>query len=319
MRISKEVKTGVVVILTLVGFYTLFNFLKGKNLFASGNTYYVKYDDVSGLAPSKPVSVNGLRVGRVDEIKIMDKQSPIYFVVKISLERDIDFSKNTVAEIYEPGLMSGPEIRLLLDYKGPRAKNEDTLRPLVKPSLTSMFSKELEPTKRKIDSLLVSVNSTMMSVDKLLDEENRQSLKNVLKNLDATIVTFNGTAQSITKTSDNANSLIIENKTQLRNTLASAEQAIAKFGTMAHKINNLELEKIIKNFEEASENLNTVLAKVNSGEGTLGAMMNDKQLYDNLTQTSKTLDALLSDLKENPNRYVQFSIFGKKQKTTEQK
>ncbi|SMC52876.1 MlaD family protein [Moheibacter sediminis] len=319
MRISKEVKTGVVVILTLVGFYSLFNFLKGKNLFASGNTYYVKYDDVSGLAPSKPVSVNGLRVGRVDEIKIMDKQSPIYFVVKISLERDIDFSKNTVAEIYEPGLMSGPEIRLLLDYKGPKARNEDTLRPLVKPSLTSMFSKELEPTKRKIDSLLVSVNSTMMSVDKLLDEENRQSLKNVLRNLDATLVTFNGTAQSITRTSDNANSLIIDNKAQLKNTLASAEQAIAKFGTMADKINNLELEKIIKNFEEASVNLNTVLAKVNSGEGTLGAMMNDKQLYDNLIQTSKTLDALLLDLKENPNRYVQFSIFGKKQKPTEEK
>lgn len=319
MRISKEVKTGAVVILTLVGFYTLFNFLKGKNLFASGNTYYVKYDDVSGLAPSKPVSVNGLRVGRVDEIKIMDKQSPIYFVVKISLERDIDFSKNTIAEIYEPGLMSGPEIRLLLDYQGPKAQNEDTLRPLVKQSLTAMFSKELEPTKRKIDSLLVSVNSTMMSVDKLLDEENRQSLKNVLKNLDATIVTFDGTARSITKTSDNANSLIIENKQQLRNTLASAEQAIAKFGTMADKINNLELEKIIKNFEEASVNLNTVLAKVNSGEGTLGAMMNDKQLYDNLTQTSKTLDELLVDLKENPNRYVQFSIFGKKQKVTEEK
>src|SRR5690606_9974306 len=116
MRISKEVKTGAVVIVTLLAFYALYNFLKGKNLFSAGNTYYVKYDDVSGLSPSKPVSVNGLRVGRVDEIQIMDKQSPIYFVVKLSLERDIDFSRNTVAEIYEPSmLMSGSEIRLLVD------------------------------------------------------------------------------------------------------------------------------------------------------------------------------------------------------------
>jgi len=319
MRISKEVKTGVVVILTLVGFYSLYNYLKGKNLFASGNTYYIKYDDVSGLAPSKPVSVNGLRVGRVDEIRIMDKQSPIYFVVKISLERDIDFSKNTVAEIYEPGIMSGPEIRLLLDYQGPKAQNEDTLRALVKPSLTAMFSKELEPTKRKLDSLLVSVNSTMTSVDKLLDEENRQSLKNVLKNLDATLVTFNGTAQSITRTSDNANALIGENRQQIKTTLASAEQTMTKFGTMADKVNNLELEKIIKNFEEASVSLNSTLNKINSGEGTLGAMMNDRELYDNLTQTSKSLDELLADFKENPNRYVQFSIFGKKQKAVEEK
>src|SRR5690606_8692243 len=292
MRISKEVKTGVVVILTLVGFYSLYNFLKGKNLFAAGNTYYIKYDDVSGLSPSKPVSVNGLRVGRVDEIQIKDGQTPIYFVVKISLERDIDFSKNTVAEIYEPGIMSGPEIRLLLDYQGPKAQNEDTLRALVKPSLTAMFSKELEPTKRKLDSLLVSVNSTMTSVDKLLDEENRQSLKNVLKNLDATLVTFNGTAQSITRTSDNANALIGENRQQIKTTLASAEQTMAKFRTMADKVNNLELEKIIKNFEEASVSLNSSLNKINSGEGTLGAMMNDRELYDNLTQTSKSLDEL---------------------------
>jgi len=314
MRISKEVKTGAVVVITLLAFYTLYNFLKGKNLFTPANTYYVKYDDVSGLAPSKPVSVNGLRVGRVDEIQIMDEQSPIYFVVKLRLERAIDFSKNTLAEIYEPSmLMSGSEIRLLVDYNGEKAKSGDTLRGLVRPSLTSMFSKELEPTKHKLDSLLTSVNSTMISVDKLLDEENRKNLKNVLKNLDATLVSFNGTAQSLTRTSDNANELIAENKHQLKNTLASAEQTMDKFGTMADKINNLELEKIIKNFEEASISLNTTLDKINNGQGTLGAMMNDRELYDNLTRTSKNLDAFLVDLKENPNRYVQFSIFGKKQ------
>lgn len=314
MRISKEVKTGAVVIVTLLAFYTLYNFLKGKNLFTGANVYYVKYDDVAGLAPSKPVSVNGLRIGRVDEIQIMDKQSPIFFIVKLRLERNIDFSKNTIAEIYEPSmLMSGAEVRLLLDYKGDRARSGDTLRGLVRPSLSNTFSKEFEPTKRKLDSLLVSVNSTMVSVDKLLDEENRNNLKNVLKNLDATLVSFNGTAQSLSRTSDNANALITENRQQLKNTLASAEQTMDKFGTMADKINNLELEKIIQNFEEASVSLNSALNKINNGEGTLGAMMNDKELYNNLTRTSKNLDALLVDLKENPNRYVQFSIFGKKQ------
>lgn len=313
MRISKEVKTGAVVIVTLLAFYALYNFLKGKNLFAAGNTYYVQYDDVSGLSPSKPVSVNGLRIGRVDEIKIMDQQSPIYFIVKLSLERKIDFSKNSVAEIYEPGLMSGAEVRLLLDYKGDKAQNGDTLRGLVRPSLTSNLTKEFEPTKRKLDSLLISVNSTMVSVDKLLDDENRNNLKNILRNLDATLVSFNGTAQSLTKTSDNANALIADNKEQLKNTLGSAEQTMEKFGVMADKINNLELEKIIKNFEEASLSLNTTLDKINNGQGTLGAMMNDRELYDNLTRTSENLDAFLVDLKENPNRYVQFSIFGKKQ------
>ncbi len=313
MRITKEVKTGFVVIVTLVAFYALYNFLKGKNLFAGGNTYYIKYENVSGLAPSKPVTVSGLRIGRVDEIQIIDNVTPIYFVVKIKLDKDIYFTKNTLAEIYEPGLMSGAEVRLLLDYQGPKAESGDTLRGMVKSSLTDVFSKELGPTKQKLDSLLVTFNSTMGSVDKVLDEENRQTLKQVLKSLDGTLVSFGHTSQSLTKTSDEANRMIANNNEQLKATLASAEQTMDKFGMVATKFNNLELEKIIKNFEEASVKLNATLDNINNSEGTLGAIMNDRELYDNLTRTSKTLDELLADLKENPNRYVQFSIFGKKQ------
>ncbi|MBA5628455.1 MlaD family protein [Moheibacter lacus] len=318
MRITKEVKTGFVVIVTLVAFYALYNFLKGKNLFSGGNTYYVKYENVSGLAPSKPVTVNGLRIGRVDEIKIIDNVSPIYFVVTIKLDRDLNFSTNTEAEIYEPGLMSGAEVRLLMDYQGQTAESGDTLRGKVKSSLTDVFSKELEPTKQKLDSLLVTFNSTMGSVDKMLDEENRQTLKQVLKNLDATLVSFGQTSKSLTQTSDQANQMIANNNEQLKATLASAEQTMDKFGTVANKFNNLELEKIIKNFEEASTKLNTTLDNVNNSKGTLGALMNDRELYDNLARTSNTLDELLADLKENPNRYVQFSIFGKKQAPPEE-
>ena len=313
MRITKEVKTGFVVIVTLVAFYALYNFLKGKNLLSGGNTYYVKYENVSGLAPSKPVTVNGLRIGRVDEIQIIDNVTPIYFVVTIKLDKNIDFSLNTEAEIYEPGLMSGAEVRLLLDYKGTKAESGDTLRGKVKSSMTDIFSKELGPTKQKLDSLLVTVNSTVGNVDKMLDDENRQSLKQVLKSLDATLIAFGQTSQSLTKTSDGANQMIANNNQQLKETLASAEQTMDKFGTVANKFNNLELEKIIKNLEDASTKLNGALDNINNSEGTLGAMMNDRELYDNLNRTSKTLDELLADFKENPNRYVQFSIFGKKQ------
>lgn len=313
MKITKEVKTGFVVIVTLVAFYALYNFLKGKNLFSGGSTYYVKYEDVSGLAPSKPVTVNGLRIGRVDEIKIMDKHTPIYFVVKIVLDKDIDFSKNTIAQIHEPGLMSGAEIRLLLDYNGVKAQGGDTLRGTVKSSLTDVFSKELEPTKQKLDSLLVTFNSTMSSVDKMLDEENRENLKKILISLDRTLNSFGQTSNSLTRTSEEINKMVATNNSQLNKTLVSAEQAMGKFGTVADKMNNLELEQIIANFEQASNKLNATLDNINNSKGTLGAILNDRELYDNLTKTSKTLEELLSDLKENPNRYVQFSIFGKKQ------
>lgn len=313
MKITKEVKAGFVVIVTLVSFYSLYNFLKGKNLFFKGDTFYVRYDDVNGLTPSKAVSVNGLKIGRVESIKIIDDSKPIHFLVTIELDKHIDFSKNTMAEIYEPGLMSGAEVQLLLNYEGAAAENGDTLQGIVRKSLTSSISSQLEPTKQKLDSLLVSLNTTAGSVNKMLDDENRENLKNVLRNLDATLLSFGTTAKSLTKTSDGANQLIADNSAQIKNTLASTQQAMDKFGTVADKVNNLELEKIIANFEQASAKLNSTLDNINNSEGTLGAIMNDRELYDNLTKTSKTLDELLTDLKENPNKYVQFSIFGKKQ------
>lgn len=312
MKITKEVKTGFVVIVTLISFYALFNFLKGKNLFSRGNTYYVMYNDVSGLLPSKAVTVNGLRIGRVDEIKIIDNISPIYFVATLKLDRKINFSKNTIAEIYEPGIMSGAEVRLLLDYKGDQASSGDTLKGTLTGGLTDALSKGLGPTKEKLDSLLITFNSTMQSVEKLLDDENKQSLKQALKSLDKTLISFDHTAQSLTKTSDNANQMIVDNSSQLKSTLASTQQTMEKFGTVADKVNNLELEKIIQNFEQASAKLNVTLDNINNNKGSLGAFMNDRELYDNLNNTSKKLDELILDLKENPNRYVQFSIFGKK-------
>lgn len=309
MKITKEVKTGFVVIATLVAFYGLFNYLKGKNLFSAGNTYYIKYDHVGGLAPSKPVTVNGLRIGKVDEIKIVTTAQPIYFVATIKLDKKLDFSLNTLAQIHEPGMMSGPEIQLLLDYNGQMAQNGDTLQGSLKVGLMDSFAGELEPTKRKADSLLVSLNTTAANLNKLLDDETQASLKKTIKSLDVTLNSF-------TQTSNSANQLINDNNVQLKSTLTSTQKAIDKYSQVADKINNLELEKIIQNFEEVSAELNQTLANINNSKGTLGALLNDRELYDNLTQTAKSLDELLADMKENPNRYVQFSIFGKKQVQT---
>lgn len=313
MKISKEVKTGLVVIVTLVAFYSLYNFLKGKDLFSEGNTYYIKYDDVKGLAPSKPVTLQGLKVGRVEDIQIINDRGPVYLVATIKLNKKIDFSKNTIAQIHEPGMMSGAEIQLLLDYNGEIAQNGDTLRGEMKSSLLDSFSKDLEPTKMKLDSLLLSTNSAMSGVNRILDEENQNSLKEILKSLDTTLKSFGQTSQSLTQTSNSANQMINDNNAQLKSTLASAQEAMDKFGNVADKMNNLELEKIMRNFEESSVKLNNIMAQIDNGEGTLGSLVNDRELYENLTNTSKTLDALLLDFKENPNRYVQFSIFGKKQ------
>jgi len=320
VKLSKELKIGVVTILTLVGFFMLFNFLKGQNIFSSGRLFTVKYENVSGLAPSKPVSVNGLRVGQVKEIKIIDTAKPIYFEVVISVEKDIQFSKNTIAEIYEPGIMSGPEVRLLLDYGPDVAKDGDYLQGRIAGGMLDGLTKQLTPTQAKLDSVLLSFNQTLGSVNNVLDPSTQQDIKAMLRNLNHTIDSFDKTAQSLTATSNSANNLIKTNEKTLNTTLnnasatmASAKATVDKFGKTADKLNALELDQVIKNFENASKNLNTLLEDMNNGKGSLGKLAKDETLANELEATIKNMNELVTDLKKNPSRYVNISVFGKKQ------
>ena len=320
MKLSKELKIGIITIITLIGFFMLFNFLKGQNIFSSGRLFTVKFENVNGLAPSKPVSINGLRVGQVKEIKIIDTAKPIYFEVVISVEKNIQFSKQTVAEIYEPGIMSGPEIRLLLDYGSDVAKDGDFLPGRIAGGMLDGFSKQLTPTQAKLDSVLLSFNQTLGSVNNVLDPSTQQEIKAMLRNLNRTVDSFDKTAQSLTATSNSANDLIKTNEktvnTTLNNasaTMASAKATVDKFGKTADKLNALELDQVIKNFENASKNLNTLLEDMNNGKGSLGKLAKDETLANELEATIKNMNELVSDLKKNPSRYVNISVFGKKQ------
>ena len=320
MKLSKELKIGIITIITLIGFFMLFNFLKGQNIFSSGRLFTVKFENVNGLAPSKPVSINGFRVGQVKEIKIIDTAKPIYFEVVISVEKNIQFSKQTVAEIYEPGIMSGPEIRLLLDYGSDVAKDGDFLPGRIAGGMLDGFSKQLTPTQAKLDSVLLSFNQTLGSVNNVLDPSTQQEIKAMLRNLNRTVDSFDKTAQSLTATSNSANDLIKTNEKTLNTTLnnasatmASAKATVDKFGKTADKLNALELDQVIKNFENASKNLNTLLEDMNNGKGSLGKLAKDETLANELEATIKNMNELVSDLKKNPSRYVNISVFGKKQ------
>ena len=320
MKLSKELKIGIITIITLIGFFMLFNFLKGQNIFSSGRLFTVKFENVNGLAPSKPVSINGLRVGQVKEIKIIDTAKPIYFEVVISVEKNIQFSKQTVAEIYEPGIMSGPEIRLLLDYGSDVAKDGDFLPGRIAGGMLDGFSKQLTPTQAKLDSVLLSFNQTLGSVNNVLDPSTQQEIKAMSRNLNRTVDSFDKTAQSLTATSNSANDLIKTNEKTLNTTLnnasatmASAKATVDKFGKTADKLNALELDQVIKNFQNASKNLNTLLEDMNNGKGSLGKLAKDETLANELEATIKNMNELVSDLKKNPSRYVNISVFGKKQ------
>ncbi|MDO5655417.1 MAG: MlaD family protein [Flavobacteriaceae bacterium] len=321
MKISKELKIGVVSILSFAAFFWLFRFLQGENLFTSGKVLYAKYSDVDGLLPTKPINVNGLRVGRVDDILIQEGKDSLYFVVKMIIEKDIDFTVNTVAEIYEPGIMAGKMIKLNLSYDGPLAKSGDTLIAADNPSLMTMLSSKLAPTQNRIDSVLVTLNTALNRFGAMADEETNQSLKQVLRQLDASIYALGRTANSVTTTSDNADILITTTNRNFdalaadtRSMVNTANTTMGKYGQVADKINRVEFEETINQLKDATSNLNKTLARIENADGTLNKVINDPELYNNLNATAENLNGLMKDLKDRPDRYVQFSVFGKKYK-----
>ncbi|MGI9526556.1 MAG: MlaD family protein [Weeksellaceae bacterium] len=321
MKISKELKVGVLALITMVVFFWLFRFLQGENIFSRGKILYVKYANVDGLLPTKPVNVSGLRVGKVDDIIIQKGNDSIYFVVKMIIEEDIEFSKNTIAEIYEPGILAGKMIQLNLKYDGDIAKSGDTLIAASNESLMQMVSNKLKPTQNRLDSVLVTLNGALGKFSNIADEETNQSLKSVLKSLDASIYALGQTANSLTVTSNNANRLFVHADNKFdelsQNTnkmLSTTNAAIGKYGEVADKLNQSDIDKTLNEINQASASLKATLARIDQADGTLNSVINDKELYNNLNQTASNLNVLVKDLQERPDRYVQFSIFGKKHK-----
>ena len=286
--------------------------MKGKNLFTTDNVFYAKYENVEGLAVSNPVSINGLKVGQVDEIKpITTKDGKIHFVVKVTVDDTFEFSKNSTVEIFEPGLMSGKEMKINLFYGGETAKDGDTLKGNYQLSMLNSLSSQVKPVKDQLSNVLLKLDSTLASTNKIVDEQNRREIKLLLSNLNRTIESFKGA-------SDRTNSILANNEKGLHEVVANANAAMLtanktldKYGTVAERVDIDKLNGTIDQFNQTAGKLNNVISGIQNGEGSLGKLAKDEELYNNLTKTSKNLNDLVEDFKANPKRYVNFSVFGK--------
>jgi len=312
VKLSKELKTGLIAIFAIIGFVVLYQFMKGKNLFTTDNAFYAKYDNVEGLSVSNPVSINGLKVGQVDEIKpITTKDGRLHFVVKLTIDDNFEFSKNSTLEIFEPGLMSGKEMKINLAYGGGIAKDGDTLKGNYQLSMLNSLSSQVKPVKDQLSNVLLKLDSTLASTNKIVDEQNRREIKLLLSNLNRTIESFKGA-------SDRTNAILANNEKGLHEVVANANNAMVtanktldKFGSVAERVDIDKLNGTIDQFNQTAGKLNNVISGIQNGEGSLGKLAKDEELYNNLEKTSKNLNALVEDFKANPKRYVNFSVFGK--------
>ena len=304
MKITREVKAAVLVISGLLLIVYLFNYLKGQNLLDSSRTFYAVYDNVEGLAPSSPVTINGHIVGKVQEIAFTQDGSA-KLKVKLLVDSDFQFSKNSKAELYEAGLIGGKAIAIVPAFdNSENAIDGDMLEGTVKAGLTELVNQKLTPLQGKIEDVMVSADSLLGNINDVFDKETKANLQSSIAQLNQTIASFSITSKSL-------NSLISDNKEKLDSTITSFESTSANLASITDEMAKANLGNTIEELQTTITSFKNLLSSIDKGEGSIGKLMKDEGLYNNLEGATKELEELLRDIKLHPKRY--FRILSKKE------
>ena len=305
---SKELKTGIIAVIIIGISIWGFNFLKGQNLLDSGSrTFKVEYARIGGLSKSSTVTINGLKVGKVDNIEFdtsVEKRG--HLLVTFIIDNDFEFSKRSIVKIYSPNPLSGSNLAIIPNYEGDMAMSGDLLQGEMEESLFTSIGERLNPLQQKIESVIVRTDSLFGGLNKVLNDNTISGINTSIANLSATII-------DIRKTIEAVNSMVSDNQENLKITIENTRNITANFSKVSENINAVDFKKIIDKADEAVGNFNEMSKKINAGEGTLGQLLNDKRMYDNLEAATGELEQLLRDIKLNPKRYIHFSVFGKRQ------
>ena len=306
MKLSREIKTAILVIAAIALFIWGYSFLKGKDLFTNYKTLYVEYKNVEGLVISAPITINGLTIGKVSSITINNKTANI--LVEMQINTDFPISKSSIAEIYAPTALGGKELSIIPNTNDPvLAVDGDFLKSSSKLGLTDALATQLVPLKDKITKLLDNANTMLESINDILDKKSKDDLKNSLATLSVTMNEFHKASLSL-------NEIMDDNKKQIGGIVTDFKKVSSDFSTISDDLNKAKLGETAENLKSTLANIDKILADLESGKGTIGKLFKDDSFYNNLSKTSKELELLLQDLRINPTRYVNVSLFGKKNK-----
>ena len=321
MRVSNETKVGALTVIAITLIVLGFNFLRGKTIFKSGNIIHAIYTDTKGLIVSNPVFVNGYQVGTVLEIE-NQKDNLASIIVSVKLNEAYKIPNNSVDTIQDNPLGIS-SISIVLGNATTFIKSGDTIKTAPANSLLGDFVNTLSPLGEKTQNAITSLDKVLNNINTVLDEKNKQNLAQVLENLAATTKSLNTSLiaietmlqkqnGSIAQTFDNVNSFtknLNDNNQKLNNIITNLD-------TAAKAVKDADLNKTIKTIQVAVASLNISLQKLNSGNGTAAKLMNDSAFYNELQGTLKSINTLVDDVKVHPKRYINVSVFGKKDKTT---
>ena len=313
MKISNETKVGALTIVALALLFIGFNYLKGRDVFSNTKKIYAEFTDLGSLEKSNEVKINGLPVGSVYEKKEKDKDVSA-IVVTIQLTRDVNIPKNSVAYI-SSSLVGSSYIVIERGNSTEMLQDGDTVSTRLETGILGDVKAQLDPTISSVRSILDSLKKTLSGVNLLLDYENRANLKQTIANLSTASASLNALLDSengaLARTLNNAE----EFTASIKKSDQDIKRTIENTKKFSEELASIPLKTTVDSLDKLISSLKTTMQAINSGQGTLGALMNDRKLYDQLQQTVLSAEILMDDLRTHPKRYVQVSVFGKKEKT----
>lgn len=307
MKLSNEIKTAILVLSGILMFIVGFSYLKSNNIFSSDRTFFAIYDDIEGVSVGTPVTVSGFNVGSIQDISFY--QNTMDILVKFRVENKVKFSNNSVAQIYETGLIGGKALAILPN-NGPLAQSGDTLRSSIAPGLTELVNDKLSPLQEKIESTFVSADSLLKNINNVLDVNSQNQIKESFSQL-------SDLAINLKESAENLNSIINSNEIKINDIVSNVDNFSSNFSSLSNSFSDVEV--IIGNLTKTSNNLNSIIDEISSGDGTFNQLIYDDSMIKSLNEASNNLNLLMEDLRLNPKRYVHFSLFGKKNKEYQSK
>lgn len=315
MRVSKEVRIGILVMAALVIFFVGFSFLKGAKLLSNDKVYYGYYTDVDGLQKSANVQISGMTIGRVSEMKLDDDGKRVR--VSISMNKKIRIPVGTIARITSPDLLGGKVVRLDLGSGPGDAAPGSTLATDKDGGAIDNISGELTPRLHELKATITTLDSTLAGINNMVNAQNQQAISAAISSIKATA--DNMAALTGTLSAEGAEIKgIIHSANSITSNLEKSNDTVRRILSNVNKLSgqlaNAPVEQTVNDLRKVSAQLQGVMDKASSKDGTVGMLLNDKEAYNNLNNSLHSLNSLIADIQAHPKRYVSFSVFGGKQK-----
>ena len=302
-KISKEIRIGLFFLLVLIALYFVIQFLKGNDVFQGTATYYAVYPGVEGLAPTSPVSILGLKAGTIDRISY--NQINRKMIVRMKLKKSYKIPAGSVADIYSADILGGKAVKIILSEETDFHRSGDTLVSSVQKDLITLLTGELVSLKEQIAGLISGLDTTVAHLNEILGTENKQEIREALASLNSSLHQFNGFIGTLN-----------DNAPRIGSILGSVDTLGSKLNTGMNDLNQtlvnlqaLSLELKDAGLSETVNELTSLVKHLNNPGGSLGQVMNNPDLYNNITRVLGSVDSLVQRISDNPKKYFKITVF----------